>query len=89
MAASLLMFQFFNEVLNNDFQIYNELGANHQISGERGGQFFYAGFFFGSLGGCKIFFWPMLGFLLVVALLHDFFSYYLALQDFFFATACP
>ena len=42
MAASLLMFQFFNEVLNNDFQIYNELGG--EPSDFRGGRVFYAVF---------------------------------------------
>ena len=38
--------------------------------------------------GLQDFFWPMLGFFLVVALLYDFFPHYFALKNFFFGS-CP
>ena len=52
--------------------------------------FFCAGFLFGGLWGCKIFFWSMLAFFLVVALLHDsFFLTSLPCTIFFLVTAHP
>ena len=48
------------------------LGAHHQISGEGGGQFFCVGIVLVVLGLHGFLFWPVLGFFLVVALLHDF-----------------
>ena len=49
---------------------------------EGGRTVFCLGLFLVALG-LQDFFWPMLGFFLVVAFLHDLFSYYFALHDCF------
>ena len=53
------------------------------------GRFFVQEFVWGSFGAAIFFFWPMLAFSLVVALLHDFFFLLVCFARFFLVTAHP
>ena len=66
-------------------------GHTIRSPGREVGSFFCVGFFFffGSFGAARLFFWPILGFFLVIALLHDFAPYYFVLHDFFLVAAPP
>ena len=56
---------------------------------EGGWAVFLGRIFFGSFEAARFFFWPMLAFFLVVALLHDFFSLLVCLARYFWVTAHP